>query len=207
MTRFIRKRVEVSNPGETMVRAQATSRQRAPFDPQGSNIFLVGLRGSGKTTLGRLLADRLGVGFVDTDEAIIRQTGQDIAGIVADKGWDAFRALEAQALRDICVQKGQVVATGGGIVLDPGNQELLQKSGVVFYLIVKIPTLVQRLAKNPLTKQRPPLSSLSLPQELGQCLLERGSLYMRIADHVLLAETGPAALVEDVLEKLEIAKP
>lgn len=207
MTRFIRKVVEVRNPGETMVHAQATSRQRAPFDPLGSNIFLVGLRGSGKTTLGKLLADRLVVEFVDTDEAIIRQAGQDIAGIVADKGWDAFRTLETQALRDICAQKGQVVATGGGIVLDPGNQELLQKSGVVFYLIVKIPTLVQRLGKNPLTGQRPPLSSLSLPQELGQCLLERGSLYMRIADHVLLAETEPAALVEDVLEKLEIAKP
>jgi shikimate kinase len=176
--------------------------KQAQFDPQEANIFLVGLRGSGKTTLGRLVAERLALLFVDTDDVIVQQAGESIAKIVSKQGWDVFRSMEKEVLRDVCSRRGQVVATGGGVVLDSGNRELLETSGVVFYLMADIATLTQRLAQDPKTDQRPALSGLAMAQELVQCLFEREPLYMRIANHVLRAEKAPAFLVEEVLEKL-----
>lgn len=202
MSRFIRRKAEVANPEATMVHDHGIAAPRKRFEPEESNVFLVGLRGSGKTTVGRLLAERLGVPFLDTDEAVFRLAGQDIAHIVARQGWDAFRAMESQVLRDVCGRKGQVVATGGGIVLDPANRELLLKSGVVFYLLVDVQTLARRLAESPMAAQRPPLSGLAPEQEIGRCMEERGPLYMSLADHVLLAQAEPGAMVADALEKL-----
>lgn len=202
MSRFIRSKVEVANPDATMVREHGALQARPCFDPKASNIFLVGLRGSGKTTLGRLLAERLEMAFVDTDEEVVRRAGQDIAAIVASQGWEGFRRLEAQTLQRICAGKGQVVATGGGVVMDPDNRELLDTFGVTFYLMADIPILAQRLAKDPNTGQRPALSDLALAQELGQCSRERGPMYMCVANHVLRAEKAPHILVEEVLEKL-----
>ncbi|HDQ41355.1 MAG TPA: shikimate kinase AroL [Desulfonatronum sp.] len=201
MSKFIRNKVKIANPDARMVRAHGVPRDGARFDPRKANIFLVGLRGSGKTTLGRLLAERLDVMFVDTDEMVVRQAGKDIASIVASQGWAGFRSSEKDTLREICTRKGQVVATGGGIVLEPSNRALLE-SGLVFYLMAEIPTLEERLAKNPLPAQRPALSEASLVQELRHCLYERGPLYMCTANHVLHAEKKPAVLVEEILEKL-----
>lgn len=203
MSRFIRNKVEVRNPDATMVLSHGVPRTQARFDAREANIFLVGLRGSGKTTLGRMLAERLEVAFVDTDDMVVQRAGTSIADIVADQGWGRFREMEAGVLRDVCAGKGQIVATGGGIVLDPQNRDLLGQSGVVIYLMADIATLAARLAGNPLADQRPPLlSGVAPPQELAQCLRERGPLYMCLANHVLRTEKAPAVLVEEVLEKL-----
>jgi len=208
MSRLIRNKVEVRNPDATMVLSHGAPRKQARFDPREANIFLVGLRGSGKTTLGRLLAERLlaerlEVAFVDTDDMIVQRAGTSIAEIVADQGWDAFRSMEKEALRDVCSRRGQVVATGGGMVIDPDNRALLGISGVVFYLMADITTLAQRLARNPMADQRPALSDLAPTQELAQCLRQRGPLYICVANHVLRAEKAPAILVEEAIEKLD----
>lgn len=203
MSRFIRHKVEVRNPHATMVREHHAGHVRPSFDPAANNVFLVGLRGSGKTTLGRMLAKRLGAAFVDTDQAVVRKTGVSIAEIVASRGWETFRSMESEALRDVCAQHGQVVATGGGIVLDPANRDLLEKSGVVIYLMADIATLAVRLAENPLAQQRPPLSGQTPQQELSRCLRERGPLYMCLADHVLRVENEPDILVRELMEKIQ----
>lgn len=203
MNRFIRHKVEIRNPDATMVCEHHTGHVRPSFDPAVNNVFLVGLRGSGKTTLGRMLAKRLGAAFVDTDQVVVRKAGISIAEIVATRGWAAFRSMESEALRDVSAQHGQVVATGGGIVLDPANRDLLEKSGVVIYLMADITTLAVRLAENPLAQQRPALSGLKLHQELSRCLLERGPLYMCLADHVLRVENEPEMLVRKLMEKIQ----
>lgn len=205
MSMFVQRRVEVAHPEATMVHVHGASKQSQRFDAGEANIFLVGLRGSGKTTLGRVLAARLGMPFVDTDEEIVRRAGKDISNIVADSGWEAFRSMEANVLQEVCTGAGQVVATGGGIVLDPQNRLLLDRSGVVFYLMADLSVLMQRLAKDPLAGQRPALTSLSPDRELVRCLQERGPLYMTVANHVLFAERTPGELVEAVLEKLGLA--
>lgn len=203
MSRFIRHKTEVRNPDATMVHKQGATLGRVRFDPAASNIFLVGLRGSGKTTLGRMLAHRLNLAFEDTDALVVQLAKMSIADIVVNRGWPAFRDMEQKVLRDVCALHGQVVATGGGIVLDPANRDLLGKSGIVIYLMADITTLVGRLAENPLAEQRPALSGLKLQQELTQCLRERGPLYMCLADHVLRVENEPEKLVRELMEKMQ----
>ena len=112
-----------------------------------SVVALVGMMGSGKTTIGRLLADRLGVAFGDTDEVVVRQANCSIAELFASSGEEAFRDLEAKALAD-CLDRGGVVATGGGVVLREGNRELLMRDGVyVVWLDSTIDGLHGRLSQ------------------------------------------------------------
>lgn len=205
MNRFIQNTVSVANPDTTMVHQRSTPDKAKAFDPLQMNIFLVGLRASGKTTLGRRLAKRLGMRFVDTDEQVASQAGRDIAGIVATDGWEAFRRLESEILKRVCAERGQVVATGGGIVLAPENQRLIRESGTTFYLMAEIATLLRRLNADPATAQRPPLSGLPLDQELIQTNMQRGPLYMSLADHILRTEDTLKNIGRDALDKLGVA--
>ena len=205
MSRFIQNKVPLANPEATLVRRQDMSAQSRHFDPAKTNIFLVGMRASGKTTVGRLLARSLEMRFVDTDEQVASQAGRDIAGIVATEGWEAFRRLESEILKRVCAERGQVVATGGGIVLAPENQGLILESGTTFYLMADIPTLLKRLNADPATAQRPPLSGLPLDQELIQTNMQRGPLYMSLADHILRTEDTLENIGRDALDKLGVA--
>ena len=204
MSRFIQNTIQVADPDARMVRQQGARNQKA-FDPQATNIFLVGLRASGKSTLGRLLAERLEMRFMDTDALVVDKAGRSIADIVAEDGWDTFRGLESDALRKVCARCGQVVATGGGIVLAPDNQKLIQKSGTTFYLMADISMLLGRLNAVPGTDHRPPLSGLAAEQELIQSNIQRGPIYMTLADHIL--RTGDSSLentLQDALDKLGV---
>ena len=107
-------------------------------------IYLIGPRASGKTTLGRSLAERLSRPFVDLDAVFLERTGETIAALVAREGWDAFRRRESVILADVAATPGQVVATGGGAVLMPENREVLGK-GLVFYLQAAPERLAERL--------------------------------------------------------------
>ncbi|GAB6058853.1 shikimate kinase AroL [Desulfonatronum parangueonense] len=204
MSRFIQDKISIADSGATMVHRQDSGKKTMVLDPRTENIFLVGLRGSGKSTLGKLLAQRLGLTFVDTDEMVTRKAGRTIADIVASEGWEAFRRLESAVLQEVCHEKGQVIATGGGIVLDPDNLKRIQQSGTTFYLMAKIPTLLQRLASSAAQQDRPPLSDLPLEQELTQCNIQRGPLYMCAATHILHADDALEQSLADALEKLGI---
>ena len=111
---------------------------------QGLNIYLVGMMGSGKTTVGELLAKEMGYKFFDTDSLITQIAGKSIPDIFAEDGEPAFRVLESQVLGEISSYTRLVVATGGGIVIDPQNWSYLHQ-GLVIWLDVPISILVARL--------------------------------------------------------------
>ncbi|MGI8575670.1 MAG: shikimate kinase, partial [Egibacteraceae bacterium] len=103
----------------------------------GVNLVLVGMMGSGKTAVGRLLAERLERAFVDLDEEIASAAGCPVVELFEREGENGFRAREAEAVAAVAARTGQVVATGGGVVLDPANIAALRASGAVVWLDVE----------------------------------------------------------------------
>lgn len=154
-------------------------------------IYLTGPRASGKTSLGRLLAERLDVPFVDTDQRLREGGGEDVADIVAREGWEGFRRRESAVLRAVAAEleaapvigdarkrpwRG-VVATGGGMVLAGENRRFMRETGQVFYLSVPVAELVRRLRDDPLEAQRPSLTGRTLTEEVSEVLAQRLPLY------------------------------
>ncbi|MCX2741982.1 shikimate kinase [Pontibacter anaerobius] len=155
-------------------------------------IFLIGMMGSGKTTLGRQLAQRIGYTFVDLDEYIVRQQGQSIAQIFERQGQEHFRKLERQALEEVVQQYEQaVVSTGGGAPCFFNNIDFINLHGESFYLKVPVEQLLQRLldqgqAERPLLAGKSPAE---LKVYLTETLAHRKQFYER-AKHTL-AEASP----------------
>jgi len=168
-----------------------------------ANIYFIGPRACGKTTLGRALAKRLELPFVDTDIFLQEKVGLSIAEIVAQKGWDYFRELEEQIFKEISRQGPQVVSTGGGIVLRPANREILKSSRYVFYLHGRVELLAGRLRKDNDNALRPALTNLSLEQEIEEVLREREPLYRQCARLVLDASMSVSELTEVCIQALQ----
>jgi shikimate kinase len=118
-------------------------------------IFLIGLIGSGKTTLGKKLAESLKIPFIDLDEYIVRKELKSISEIFSLKGETYFRECEAKYLREICQFKDAVVATGGGAACFHDNMTVMNVSGVTIFLDVPLDTLTERLWHQPQREQRP----------------------------------------------------
>jgi len=166
-----------------------------------NNIFLVGLMGSGKTTIGRLLARRLGKRFVDSDHAIEARTGASIPWIFEIEGEASFRRREAEMIRELTAQDGIVLATGGGAILDPASRALLAGRGTVIYLRAGIGSILQRTSHD---KNRPLLQTADPRRKLEQLLAQREPLYREIAD--LVIDTGRPnvqSMVQTILEQLD----
>lgn len=159
-------------------------------------IYLTGMRGSGKTTVGRILAENLKAPFVDLDHLLCQDACQDIDAIVRTSGWATFRQLESQTLQKAARQLGShgVCATGGGIVLAAENRRLMRDSGAVVLLAPPIEVLHQRLLADPLASQRPPLSASPLYEELLEVWSKREALYRGCA-HLILEERLAAPLL------------
>jgi shikimate kinase len=153
----------------------------------GRNVFLIGPRACGKTSVGKRLAALLGTEFVDTDHALVERVGMDIAAYVAAHGWDAFRDREAETLAREARPGGRVIGCGGGIVLRPENREVLA-TGVTIYLKADAEELARRLKLDPLEAQRPSLTGKSLTDEVREVLAQRAPLYEGCADHIV---SGP----------------
>lgn len=152
---------------------------------QLENIHLIGMPGSGKSTVGRGLARRLGLGFVDADEEVVSRTGVPIATIFELEGEEGFRLREAHVLADLCARSGLVIATGGGAILREDNRSLLRGRGVVVYLHATLEHLRQRTHRD----TRRPLLQAGNPEAVLAALLERREpLYRELADVVV--ETG-----------------
>lgn len=166
-----------------------------------ANIYLIGARASGKTTLGRRLAAKLRRPFVDTDQRIRLRTGQTVAEIVAAGGWEAFREAETLVLSEVAVFTGQVVSCGGGIVLRQENRGLLA-GGRVFYLQAPAKVLAERLEFSPGRAQRPSLTGADIVGEVRQVLAEREALYLACARAVLRADQPLEALVDEALAEI-----
>ena len=160
-------------------------------------IFLIGARACGKSTLGRLLAERLRLAFADTDQHLCAAAGMEVDEIVARNGWPAFRTLESAALRE-CAQARTVVATGGGMALDPRNREFMRATGTVFFLDVPAQVLATRLTQDPRATQRPSLTGLPPAEEIARVLAEREPVYRAAAHHSIPAGRPVPELVPEL---------
>jgi shikimate kinase len=146
------------------------------------NVILTGMRGTGKSNIGRALADLMGYAFVDTDDAIEEVANCRIAEIVARDGWGRFRSLEGDIVVRVAAQDKQVVATGGGTLIDPHNAALLKDRGVVVLFVCDVPTLQRRIA---VETNRPSLTGeASAVEELEQVWQSRCTAYHAVADLV-----------------------
>lgn len=153
------------------------------------NIFLVGLMGAGKTSVGKLLARRLGKTFYDCDHEIERATGVKVAVIFEIEGEAGFRAREEKMLAELVRHRDIVLATGGGAVLSADNRRQLAGNGTVVYLCAAAPELWARTCHD---RNRPLLNTVDPLARLQQLYDERDPLYREVAD--IVVDTGNQSL-------------
>ncbi|HEV8565234.1 MAG TPA: shikimate kinase [Actinomycetota bacterium] len=159
-------------------------------------VYLVGVPGAGKSVVGRELAGRLGVPFIDLDEEIEREADASVAEIFRSEGEAAFRALEAAALVKASTQDPSVVACGGGVVLEPANRVTLRATGTCVFLDVPLAQLRERVrpaADRPLIQRE---------GDLERLLAERDPLYREFAGHVVNASGTPDEVAAAIVEEL-----
>ena len=163
----------------------------------GRSLYLVGMMGSGKTSTGRPLAERLGYGFVDADAVIEQAAGCSIPELFERDGEAGFRSLESQVLSAISQRHSLVVATGGGVVTQPENWGMLH-SGIVIWLDVVPDQLLQRL--NADSTVRPLLQTADPEAALNALLNERRPLYAEADLTVVINDETPEAVADGILQ-------
>lgn len=164
------------------------------------NLVLIGYRGTGKSTVGKLLAQRLGYRYVGLDDEIVRLAGRTIPEIVEAGGWETFRDLEAEVVRQTAVLDRCVLDTGGGVVLRDENVRHLQRNGVLFLLVSEIGDIVARIESG---TSRPSLTgNKSFTVEVEEVLRERQPKYQAAARHVIDTSRLPSAEAVDLIEEL-----
>ncbi len=169
---------------------------------EGKTIWLVGMMGAGKSTVGRSLARRLSLPFIDTDQEIERRVGCSVSEIFARDGEASFRRLEAEVIRELG-QKPQIVALGGGAPAQPGMVEHLQEHGTLVYLRAGLDTLLERIGD---AGSRPMLRDLSpeaRSERLKTLQREREPSYSRAPVTVDVDASSTAAVVKKIVEKLK----
>jgi shikimate kinase len=150
------------------------------------NIVLMGYRCTGKTSAGRMLADRLGVAFHDTDDLVAGRADKPVRELVASEGWPVFRELEKEVIGDLAGTDGSVISLGGGAVLDAQNVEALKEKGLFVWLFADAETIMRRLEEDQSgSALRPSLTGKPVDQEVPEVLGEREPIYRRIADLVV----------------------
>ena len=165
----------------------------------GRSLYLVGMMGSGMTSTGRPLAERLGYGFVDADAVIEQAAGCSIPEIFERDGEEGFRKLESQVLSAISQRHSLVVATGGGVVTQPENWGLLH-SGIVIWLDVVSDQLLQRLKAD--STVRPLLQTADPEAALNTLLNERRPLYAEADLTVVINDEAPETVADGILQLL-----
>lgn len=157
--------------------------------------------GSGKTTVGKQLAKRTRMDFVDSDHMIEDRCGVSISTIFDIEGEDGFRKRETKMLQELCERSGIVLATGGGAITSEENRILLRKSGFVIYLKTTIETQLARTQK---TQNRPLLENVDVADKLSELMEERGTLYEQEADLVVMSgDRVVSKVVEEILQTVD----
>ncbi|HEU4843034.1 MAG TPA: bifunctional shikimate kinase/3-dehydroquinate synthase AroKB [Burkholderiaceae bacterium] len=165
------------------------------------NVFLVGLMGAGKTTIGRILARKLGLRFIDSDHEIEARTGASIPWIFEIEGEQSFRRREADVIRELTAQQGIVLATGGGAILNPDSRAYLHARGTVIYLRASVNSILARTAHD---KSRPLLQTADPRKKLEELMAQRDPLYQQVA-HVVIDTGRPnvQSMVQTILTHLD----
>ncbi|WP_413175495.1 shikimate kinase [Anabaena azotica] len=166
---------------------------------KGVNLYLIGMMGVGKTTVGRLLAHQLGYGFIDTDDVIVKAAGKSINEIFTEEGEAAFRQLESDVLGQVCAYTKLTIATGGGIVLRQENWGYL-RHGLIVWLDAPVQVLLKRLAED---ETRPLLQDSDPEDKLRSLLQQRQPLYSQADLHITITDNQtPEEIATRILEAI-----
>lgn len=164
------------------------------------NLVLIGYRGTGKSTVGKILARKLGRTVVSTDAEIVKRASLSVPEIVKQFGWDHFRDLESAVCRDVAAQDQLIIDTGGGAILRPENVEVLRKTGTLIWLTATVETITRRIGGD---TQRPSLTGTkSFTDEIREVLSERTPKYQAAATHVVQTDGISSAQVADRILQL-----
>lgn len=166
------------------------------------NIILIGMRGSGKSTVGKLLAQKLQFHFIETDDEIEKKTGKNIASIVTQKGWGYFRTVENEIIQSLTHIQRTVVATGGGVILSKNNRSLLKILGKIIYLESPVDLLLERVGDD---LNRPFLTHAKTRREDIEKTLEgRESLYLKTADITVQTSKSISEVIDEIISKTRL---
>ena len=164
------------------------------------NIILIGPMGSGKSTIGNIIARRLHREFEDSDHFIEERTGVDIARIFDVEGEQGFRDRESNALKELLGENGRVIATGGGSILREENRQLLKQKGYIIFLDTSVNQQMHRLRRD---KKRPLLQTDNPRERLEALLAERRPIYLDLADLAVKTDKRVARrLATDIIDRL-----
>lgn len=166
-----------------------------------AHIYLIGMRGVGKTTIASLLAQHLGKDCIDTDLEMSKELEMDLSTFVDEQGWDAFREQEHKTLMKVIQEDDAVISTGGGIVMHFNNAQQLMQSGRVVWLKAPVTTLVKRLEES---GGRPALTEEGLLKEVKTVLKKREPIYKSSA-HITINtnKKDPETITSEIIKKLE----
>ena len=168
------------------------------------NLFLIGYRCSGKTTIGESIAKTIDWSFVDSDIWVIKAYGKSIQDIIDSEGWNAFRRLEHSTIKQICTNDRQVVATGGGVVLDADNIKAMKNSGMVVWLDASAETIRKRMVEDRNSAHfRPALTDRGRIEEIEDILSQRKPYYMSASDFFIHTDDlPPGEITRRIIERL-----
>lgn len=163
------------------------------------NISIIGMMGSGKTTVAKLLSEKLfEFSFIDTDDLIVKTENLPIVDIFAKKGENYFRKIENKVLADILKNNNQIISTGGGIILYDSNIRMLKEKSVVFFLNADADTIFYRLKNN---KDRPLLNDGNMKDKINRILTERINRYKQAHYIINTDNMSPEAITEEIIRK------
>ena len=165
------------------------------------NITLTGFMGTGKTTVGRMLAESLGFEFVDTDALIEETSGKGIPEIFATMGEGAFRQLEQEAAQALAQKRGQIISTGGRMMLDPANKAALEPTGPIFCLVASVDEIFRRVTADAEGIERPLLKGDDPKGRIESLLAERRDLYGQYPQ-IDTEGLTPDAIRDEILSRL-----
>lgn len=167
------------------------------------NIVIIGMRGTGKTTIGKMLSESLRREFFETDVLVVKKENQPIAQIVSERGWDTFRDVESDVVEEVTLMDNNVISTGGGVVVRERNMKLLKQNSIVILLTASIDSMNARLQRD---SERPSLTSnLSLRKEIAEVLQKRKHLYEKAADITVSTDNqNPEEILHTILKKIHL---
>lgn len=169
------------------------------------NIVLTGLRGSGKSRVGKIISEKLNWDFIDLDEEIEKHEKMPIKDIIELHDWEYFRAIESKVTKEVAKSDKTVISTGGGTIIDPTNEKALKKNGKIIYLYVKPEICAQRILNS---KKRPPLTNKeSVEEEIEHLYKERNGRYCESANLIFERTEDKEKDAEEIIKQLHLLLP